>query len=164
VQLAHPVQIAYGVDNIRDAAARWVARGVGPFFVLDHIVVGDVRVNGAASTFDHSSAYAWWGHLMVELICQHDSGATSIVPGTGLHHMAFFVDDLETAQTELVSAGHAEVLYAKTATGQAFAMHDARAERGHLIEVYEPTTRLTAFYEMVRQASADPGTDLIRTL
>jgi catechol 2,3-dioxygenase-like lactoylglutathione lyase family enzyme len=162
--LGRPVQIAYGVDDVRTAATRWVAQDVGPFFVIDHIVATHVRIDGDAATFDHSSAYGWWGDVMIELICQH-GGNVTVVPPTGLHHVAFFVDDMSAAQKALVSSGRREVLYAETANGQAFAMHDARSELGHLIEIYEPTPRLTAFYDMVRDAATHgPGTDPIRTL
>jgi Glyoxalase/Bleomycin resistance protein/Dioxygenase superfamily len=162
--LERPVQIAYGVDDVRASASRWVERGVGPFFVIDHILVKDVRIDGEAASFDHSSAYAWWGDVMVELICQHGAGR-SIVPPAGLHHVAFFVADLPSAQADLVAAGMPEALYAETTNGQAFAMHDARSELGHLIEIYEPTPRLSAFYAMVHDAATDgPGVDPIRTL
>ena len=161
--LTNPVQIAYGVPDVRSAAARWVRWGVGPFFVADHIAVDNVRVDGAPSSFDHSSAYAWWGDVMIELICQH--GTPTVVAPSGVHHVAFFVDDLTATQDELVATGHPEVLYAQTPGGQAFAMHDARPTLGHLIEIYEPTPRLTGFYDMVRDASREaPGPDNIRTL
>ncbi len=166
--LGAPVQIAYGVDDVRGAAARWVARGVGPFFVSDHIAVRNVRVGGAASTFDHSSAYGQWGSVMVELICQHnhdDGSAEPFVVPHGIHHVAHIVDDFAAAQRELIAAGRPEALYAETVTGMPFAMHDARLELGHHIEIYEGTDRLRGFYDMVRTASEDwDGTDPIRTL
>jgi hypothetical protein len=160
-----PVQIAYAVDDVTAAARRWSDRGVGPFFVIEHIDVHNARVNGAPSTFDHSSAYAQWGSVMVELICQHDSGGERIVEASGIHHVAFFVDDFATAAAELAAAGSSEVLYAETAAGMPFAFHDARAERGHFIEIYERTDRLGWFYDMVRDAAVGwDGSDTIRLL
>ena len=163
--LGAPVQIAFAVDDVVAAAQRWVARGVGPFFVIEHIELRNVRVRGESGTFDHSSAYAQWGPLMVELICQHDSGAEPIVGGSGVHHIAHFVDDFGTAAASL-SAQHAqEALYAETPAGMPFAFYDARDERGHLIEIYERTERLGRFYEMVRDASLGwNGADPIRRL
>ena len=163
--LGPPVQIAYAVDDVRRAARRWSNRGVGPFFVREHIELVDVRVRGMAATFDHSSAYAWWGSTMVELICQHDGGAAPLVSSSGLHHVAHFVDDVAVSGAALVTGGHAEALYARTAAGMAFSMHDARAELGHYIEIYEPTPRLRAFYDMVRVAADEwSGDDPIRVL
>ncbi|MCH9837879.1 hypothetical protein K0U83_19615, partial [bacterium] len=56
-------------------------------------------------------------------------------------------------------------LVATTSGGQAFAFHDARATMGHLLEIYERTDRLAAFYAMVRDASVNwTGDDPVRIL
>lgn len=163
--LRDPVQIAYAVDDVFIAARHWVERGVGPFFVLEHIEVCNARLRGVADVFDHSSAYAQWGSVMVELICQHDGGSDPIVGATGIHHVAHFVGDFATTATGLVAHGHAEVLYAETSSGMPFAFHDGLDEFGHHIEIYERTDRLAAFYGMVRDASVGwNGTDPIRTI
>jgi hypothetical protein len=162
--LGGPVQIAYAVDDVERAAVSWVARGVGPFFVREHIEVHSARIEGRAATFDHSSAYAQWGSVMVELIHQHDSNGTPIVGSTGIHHVAHFVADFDDAARMLVASGHDEVLYAQTATGMPFAFHDG-GERGHLIEIYERTAPLARFYDMVRDAALGwDGTDPVRHL
>lgn len=159
-----PVQIAYAVSDVRAAAARWIERGAGPFFVRDHIQVSNARVFGQDQEFDHSSAYGQWGELMVELICQHDGGADPLVGKGGLHHVAFFADDFATQAQALVGAGFAEALYAE-AGGMPFAFFDARAEYGHFIEIYEQVPRLAEFYAMVKDAAQDwDGTAPVRTL
>jgi hypothetical protein len=163
--LGAPVQIAYAVDDVERAAASWAARGVGPFFVRQHIEVTNVRVRGRASSFDHSSAYGQWGDLMVELIHQHDGGDGPVVGPAGIHHVAHFVDDFHHAAARLTADGHREVLYAETTTGMPFAFHDGGVERGHLIEIYERTAPLARFYEMVRTASVGwNGADPVRHL
>jgi hypothetical protein len=102
---------------------------------------------------------------MVELIHQHDQVAEPIVGNAGIHHVAHFVNDFGEAAADLVAAGHAETLYAETATGMPFAFHDGGAERGHLIEIYERTAPLARFYEMVRDAGAGwDGADPVRHL
>ena len=158
-----PVQLAYAVDDVVEAASRWAARGVGPFVVSERIALSSARVHGVEAGFDHSSAYAWWGTVMVELIQQHDGGDRPIVGTSGLHHVARFVDDLGAAQAELVAAGHDEVLHAVTEGALAFAFHDTRAELGHLTELYERDDRLLAFYASVEAAAAGwDGTDPVR--
>jgi hypothetical protein len=162
--LGGPVQVAYAVDDVRAAAKRWTAIGIGPFFVRDHIPLTSVRVRGAPGTFDHSSAFAWWGDVMVELIHQHDGVTAPVVGSSRIHHMAHFVEDFETSSAALVEAGYPEVLYAEAGTTR-FAFHDATRERSHLIEVYERSEVLGAFYDMVRGASIDwNGIDPIRAL
>jgi hypothetical protein len=163
--LGAPVQIAYAVDDVDRAAASWAERGVGPFFVREHIEVTNVRIRGRAARFDHSSAYGQWGDLMVELIHQHDGGDDPIVGTAGIHHVAHFVDDFATAAAHLTGGGHGEILYAETVTGMPFAFHDGGRERGHLIEIYERTVPLARFYEMVRDAAAGwTGADPVRRL
>lgn len=158
------MQIAYAVTDVRSAAHRWVERGVGPFFVRDHIAVSNSRVFGAPGAFDHSSAYGWWGEIMVELICQHEPGQAPVVGGSGVHHMAFFVDDFAVASDSLVAAGYPEAMYAEVGP-MPFAFHDARDELGHFIEIYERTDRLADFYSMVRQAATDwDGSEALRSL
>ena len=41
--------------------------------------------------FDHSSAYGQWGDVMVELVEEHTPPL--VAPGSGVHHLAFIVDD-----------------------------------------------------------------------
>ncbi len=159
------MQIAYAVDDVERAARAWVARGVGPFFVRPHIELTDVQVRERPSTFDHSSGFAQWGAVMVELIQQHDDGNGEPLVGTaGLHHVAHFVDDFDAATDALTAAGNRRMLFARTPTGMPFAFHDG-AERGHLIEIYERTPALAGFYELVRDASLGwNGGDPIRRL
>jgi hypothetical protein len=171
MRLGPPVQIAYAVPDVHAAARQWSSeRGAGPFFVLEHIAVVDVRHRGQPSTFDHSSAYGQWGPVMVELVQDHTVGPSPVADvvghgGTGLHHTAHFVDDLESAQRELIGHGWAEALFARTSTGTGFAFHDALGELGHMIEIYEGTSRLRAFYAMVARAAEEwDGTDPVRRL
>jgi hypothetical protein len=102
---------------------------------------------------------------MIELICQHDGGANPFVGNAGMHHTAHFADDLMATSAMLGATGAPEALFARTAGGTGFAMHDRRAELGHYVEVYEPTRRLRGFYDLVRDAAADwHGADPIRLL
>ena len=163
--LGGPVQIAYAVDDVDRAAGEWAARGVGPFFVRRHIEVTNARIHGRPGRFDHSSAFAQWGDVMVELIHQHRGGDDPIVGTSGIHHVAHFVDEFAVATTSLTAGGYGEVLYAETSTGMPFAFHDSLDERGHLIEIYERTTALQRFYDMVRDAATGwDGADPVRAL
>jgi catechol 2,3-dioxygenase-like lactoylglutathione lyase family enzyme len=157
--LGAPVQIAYAVPDVHAAAERWAATvGAGPFFVAEHIPLVEVRYRGAPGQFDHSSAYGQWGRVMVELVEDHTPGPSPVkdVVGeslSGLHHLAFFVDDIGATAARLVALGWPEALHAVTSTGSAFAFHDATATLGHMIELYEPTPRLLGFYAMVADAA-----------
>jgi len=161
--LGAPVQIAYAVVDVREAASSFcVSTGAGPFFVIDHIALARACVHGIDAPFDHSSAYGQWGPLMVELVREHTS---PIVEPGRVHHLAFMVQSLEAAATWCVERGWSEVLLAETTGGQQFAFHDARDQLGHLVELYEPSPGLIAFYAMVADAAEGwDGIDPLRTL
>lgn len=169
--LGAPVQIAYAVDDVDAAAAEWaVTRGAGPFFVNRHIAVTDVRYRGTRGAFDHSSAYGQWGSVMVELVQDHTPAPSPVADvvgpgGTGLHHLAFFVDDLAATSIALAAYGWPEALFAMTSSGQGFAFHDATDALGHMVEIYEGTDRLRGFYAAVaRAADGWDGTDPVREM
>ncbi len=157
--LGPPVQIAYVVNDVWADAATFSARfGAGPFFVAEHIPVTDVVHRGLPGTFDHSSAYGQWGSVMVELVVQHDDEPSAVRdlygPGqTGLHHLAYFVDDLDEAAGRLEGLGYPQAQIATARGGTRFAFHDAVATLGHFLELYEPNERLLGFYAMVAGAA-----------
>jgi catechol 2,3-dioxygenase-like lactoylglutathione lyase family enzyme len=169
--LGPPVQVAYAVPDAVSAAQRWVALGAGPFYVRPHIPLVDVVHRGAPSTFDHTSAYGQWGQVMVELVQDHGSVPSvvrdSFGPGeSGLHHLAFFVDDLDDTSARLEGAGHPLVMSACSASGGVrFRFHDALASHGHLFEIYPRDEHLVRFYATVAAASRGwDGTDPVRML
>ena len=166
-ELGRIVQVAYAVDDV-EAAARQFARRIraGPFFVRRHIELAVASHRGAPATFDHSSAYGQWGAVQVELVHVHvaePAALADVVLSSGVHHVAWFVADVEAEQSRLEALGWPEVLNAETAGGLRFAFHDARAELGHLVEIYEPAERLVGFYAAVAAAAAGwDGADPIR--
>jgi catechol 2,3-dioxygenase-like lactoylglutathione lyase family enzyme len=167
--LGPPVQIAYVVADVRAAAAQWAQRwGAGPFFVREHIDVHDVVYRGQPGVFDHSSAYGQWGQVMVELVQDHGPGPSAVrdmyAPGeSGLHHLAYFVDDLDATTARLVADGYELAMSAASGGGVRFHFLDARHSHGHMFELYEPTDHLRGFYATVAAAAVDwNGSDPIR--
>ena len=170
LRLGRIVQIAYDVDDVHEAAARHAARfGSGPFFVNDHIPLASVTHDGQPGVFDHSSAYGQSGGVMVELVCQHQVEPVSLQQqlsqrGAGIHHTAYFVEDLDREAARLCSLGYPQAMLAATASGRRFAFHDAVADLGHLLEIYELDDGLGGFYRMVAEAAEDwDGRDPVRS-
>lgn len=170
LSLGPPVQIAYAVPDARRAAAHWAAEfGAGPFFLRSHIRLTDVSYRGRPAAFDHSSAYGQWGDVMVELVQDHGDGPSVVreryaADQSGLHHLAFMVDDLDAATTRLVEQGYALAMSACASTTR-FHFVDAVDELGHMIELYQRSDHLLGFYAMVRDAAAGwDGIDPVRDL
>ena len=65
--------------------------------------------------------------------------------------MAFMVPSLPDAIAWCEERGWPLLLDALTSVGQRFVFADARADLGHLVEMYEPSKRLVEFYEHVRR-------------
>jgi hypothetical protein len=150
------VQLAYVVDDLRSAAAKWAAAlGAGPFFVYSHLPM-TVRHNGHPAVMDHSAAFGQWGEVMVELIEYHQIEppelATELSHRDGVHHVAWFAPSLEAEQLRLESNGWPEVLNMEADGGIRMAFHRA-STLGHLVEVYEACPALLALYRKVAEAA-----------
>jgi hypothetical protein len=155
------VQIGYAVQDIRVAALRFSQQtGAGPFFARDHFEIATASHGRAEATFDHSAAFGQWGGVMVELIAQHRVEPAALAEilrpeRSGVHHMTWLAADLEVESSRLESSGWPCVLDVTTAAGVRFVFHDARAELGHLIEMYEPSPRVLGHYEAIAAAALD---------
>lgn len=154
--LGVPRQIAYAVPDLSAATIDSFASatGAGPFVVAEHIELDRCAIDGLDGEFDHSSAYGQWGDVMVELIVEHQT--RRIGPATGVHHVAFMVDSLERAVAHCEGTAWPVALDATTRHGQRFVMCDARPRLGHLVELYEPSPALVAFYAHVRHLADRP--------
>jgi hypothetical protein len=164
-----PVQLAYAVTDVRAAAAKWASStGAGPFLVAEHVALSDASHGGRPAVLDHSCALGAWGGVQVELFDVHGATPSSLAAaiGTrraGLHHVAWFVDDLDDERARLAAAGWDEVLTAEAA-GSRFSFH-AADDAGHLLEVYEPTGAIAAVYQTTFAAAAGwDGQDPVRDM
>ena len=165
-------QIAYFVPDVREAARRHSAQfGSGPYFVNDSMVLGDPVYRGTPLDLDHSAALGQWGDVMIEFSQQNQPGPSyfhDIYPeGSGrfgLHHVALIVDDFGAAKRHFSGKGYATAFEA-IAVGVPFAMMDATADYGHMIELYPKCPIVDGLYDMVRDAAADfDGSDVIRPM
>jgi hypothetical protein len=163
MESALPRQIAYFVQDIRKAAAaHHAAFGSGPFVIGEHIALAVSRHRGVDTPVDHSSAYGQWGDLMVEFVQQNNPGPSpfhDMYPQgsgrEGLHHVALFAEDMDAAIADFAARGMTLAYYAETTGGLPFAMIDAVAALGHMIELYPPSPALVGFYDHVRRLAQE---------
>jgi hypothetical protein len=158
VRLGVVVQVAYAVADVRSAAVELAGRvGSGPFFTRHHPLPRLVRHDGRDGEFDHSSAYGQWGAVQVELIEVHHAAPASladvVMTRAGIHHVAWFVASIDDEERRLAALGWPQVMRAETGGGFPYAFHDARAELGHLVEIYEPRDQVLGLYRMVAAAA-----------
>lgn len=169
LSLGPPVQIAYAVTDAASAAEQWAADfGAGPFVLRRHIALASVTYRGRAGVFDHTAAYGQCGGVMVELVQDHTPGPSVVHDqfpdgGSGLHHLAYFVDDLGRSVQELAERGYEVAMSARTAGGLEFSFIDARHTHGHFFELYCGTERLRRFYASVAATAVGwDGSDPVR--
>ena len=172
--LNQPVrQIAYYVNDVREAARRHTARhGSGPFFVVD-FPPQTVSYRGQQVPFNITCAFGQWGAMQVELLQQNDDGPSvlhELYPAgsgkTGIHHMAIIVDSLEQAVATFTEAGYGEAArMTSDAMNLTAVFIDTVADYGHFIELYEPKPAITMLYGMVANAAVGfDGHDPVRPL
>ena len=168
ISLGPPVQIAYDVSDIFRGVDKWIKDfGAGPFFIAEHIPIKNVIYRGHPSELDITVAYGQWGDIMIELVQDNGEGPSIIrdlypPQKSGLHHLAYFVNDMDLVSAKLVEEG-----YVLAMSGQAgenrFQFFDAISEMGHFLEIYEPIESLKFLYERVRSASINwDGSDPLR--
>lgn len=103
-------QVGYLVDNLDDGIRSWVDRlGVGPWTVFRNVLMeGTYRGEPTAVQMDVALGYQ--GDVQIELI-EPTNAARSPYRGddgkvlTGIHHLAWLVDDLDAVAAKLDASG-----------------------------------------------------------
>ncbi len=166
------IQICWKVDNMEAAARQWSAlMGAGPFFLVPHIQFDDLIDRGKPATLDQSSAVGQWGSVQVELFEQHCDSPSILrdmfAPGsTGLQHMTWVADDLDSETRRMEGLGFPRVWSCKLReSGMRIAMFDTRPVLGALSEVYEENASIRQFYRAIAQAAKGwKGEDPVRSI
>jgi hypothetical protein len=145
--------IGYWVDNL-DAAVGAAGRllGIGPFYVLDHVDLGDYRFRGEPAILDHSAAFAAWGPVLLELNVAHEVHPAELRSALGIRHgavshVAWTTSDLTQERADLAGAGCALLT---TSVGGAVAdWFEGGPLFGHSIEVHQPPPEVQRFWNTI---------------
>jgi hypothetical protein len=171
---AKPCQIAYFVPDVRKAAlGHHRLFGSGPFYVAENIQFDVCEYRGAASRWDQSSSFGYWGDTMVEFMVQNTPGPSVIEDvqavnngASGLHHLGFYVDNPRAVVGQFSDMGHELAWRGVLANGVEVFMVDTISLYGHMTELYAPTPSLMEIHNFVRNGSvgfdgADPVRDFV---
>lgn len=155
------IQVGYLVPDIEAAVHKWVKRtGAGPFFIYEHFKPEWITHRGAAAEWDHSAAFGQWGKIQVELIKVHSISPPSLgeqfnADIEGIHHLTWFSEDVQGESDRLAELGWPDVMQIQMSTGTRSAFIDARADLGHLIELYPQSGLVGAHYDAIARAAVD---------
>lgn len=174
--IGKPMQIAFVPDDFDAALKHWTeAMGVGPFFVMEGIMLEDGRFLGEASDCKFTIALAQWGDVQIELIRQ-DNDAPSIYHGDylpaggAMHHVCLLTDDIAGARAAVEGSGGLVLVEGKVGADGAVIYADCgpaetRPNAGAIIEILQPASGSEGFFAMIAQAAQDwDGTEPVRVL
>jgi hypothetical protein len=166
------MQIAFVPEDFDAAIRYWTETvGVGPFYLLEHVSLENVKYRGAPSAIDFSMAIGYWGDVQIEFIVQHND-APSIYKAwrdagkSGVHHYCILTEDVGAARL-LCEAQDIPVLQEGTLPGGAGEVLyvDAGEAMGGLLEILRlPQASLDLFAWMKDQAKNWDGSDPLRRL
>jgi hypothetical protein len=153
--------VGYVVDDLAAAARRIsAATGAGPFLMIEHVPLAHATYRGAPARYDHSTAFAQWGPVIVEISQVHAAEPAGLRDffTAGRHpaigHVAWLVDDLEAESGRLERAGLPLVHSGSSGPVRAN-WHDGGDLFGHPIEVHRRGPELLGFYETIAAAARD---------
>jgi hypothetical protein len=136
---------------------------------MEHIPLDEVTYDGAPAVYDHSSAFASWGPILVELTQVHDARPAGLrealtAPGAGTGHTAWLADDLEAETARLRAAGLEPFHTGRGGPVAAVWFHGGPL-LGHPVEVLQRCDEILGFYAAVRAAAEGwDGSDPYRVM
>ena len=163
------MQIAFVPDDFDAALAHWTqVMGVGPFYLLERIVLSDMRYKGEPSSTMFSIALAYWGDMQIELIRQDDASPSiyrDTRNGGAMHHVCILTDDIAAAQATAAAAG-ATLLVEGRVGGDGHVIYvETGGYPGGIVEILQPASGSSALFDMIREAARGwDGSDPVRRL
>ncbi len=165
------MQIAFVPTDFDAALAYWTqVMGVGPFYLIQNIELGDMRYLGEPTDCKFSLALAYWGEMQIELI-RPENDAPGIyrgeygVSGEVLHHTCILTDDLAQAR-KIAEAAGAKVLVEGTVGDDGGVIYvDTGGGAGSIVEILQPASGSESLFAMIKAASVGwDGSDPVRKL
>ncbi|MDR2857006.1 MAG: VOC family protein [Novosphingobium sp.] len=164
------VQIAYLPEDFDAAIRHWTEIvGVGPFFLLENIRLGEMRYRGQPSDAEFSIAIGYWGDMQIELI-RAENDAPSIYTGEyavkdRVHHVCIFVDSIAEARKACAEAGAEILVEGKVGNTGEVIYVDAGGGPGHVIELLQPMAGSDSLFAMMKEAARNwDGSEPLRII
>lgn len=174
--IGKPMQIAFVPEDFDAALKHWTQNmGVGPFFVMEGIVLEDGRFLGEPSDCKFTIALAQWGDVQIELIRQ-DNDAPSIYRGDyrpaggAMHHVCLLTDDIAGARAAVEAGGGKVLVEGKVGADGAVIYADCgpaatRPNAGAIVEILQPALGSEGFFAMIAEAAKGwDGSDPVRVV
>lgn len=161
------IQIAYSVADIDQAMADYGARlNVGPWFTMGPFNPPAARYKDEPCGFVLSLAFAYSGHVQIELLQQHNDAPSALRNRPlGFNHWGVGVRDFDAALARHAALGHAIVFTDLAPDGGRFAYLDTTDTLPGYIELIEMNPERDGMFGMMHQASIGwDGSDPVRRI
>lgn len=163
------IQCAYVVEHLEPAMRDFTDRlHVGPWFVSGPFVPAQGRYRGQPTDMKVTLAVGFAGHMMFELITQHDNKPSVYQEligkrGYGFHHWAMPSSDLDRDVAKYRALGYEPAFTDISPRGARIAYFDTTRDLPGMIELIEMSERLEAIYTRMYLASVGwDGSDPVR--
>ncbi len=163
------VQFAYTVEDVDRATSDFTARlGAGPWLVRGPFRPLEGRYRGEPTSPLLTVARAFAGHVMVELIAQHDDVPSVFNEGRGaarygFHHWAIMSETFDEDVERYRALGYEEAFSDRLPSGARVVYVDATRDLPGMIELVECTEEQERVYtQLYRAAAGWDGEDPVR--
>ena len=168
-QFGGVVQFAYTTSDIRQGMRDYTARlGIGPWFLTGPFSPKLARYRGQPTDISLSLAVGFAGHVMVELIEQHNDvpsvyRETVSRRGHGFHHWGICSADFDADLARYSASGYQEVFSDISPRGVRIVYVEGPGELPGMIQIIESTPQLQDIYLSYYEAARNwDGSDPIR--
>ena len=162
------MQLAFVPRDFDAAIAYWTGTmGVGPFYLLENIVLEEMRYLGQPSDCVFTIALAYWGEMQIELIRQENDSASIYkgAEGGALHHVCLLTDDIAAATATALAAGAELLVEAKVGADGGVIYVDTGNGPGSIVEILQPASGSEGLFAMIKAAGEGwDGSDPVRKL
>ncbi|MDF8332654.1 VOC family protein [Novosphingobium cyanobacteriorum] len=163
-------QLAYLPQDFDAAVKYWTeTMGVGPFYLMENVALGEAKYKGVPTGAVFSIAIAYWGDVQIELV-RPENQEPSIYTGEyavtdQLHHICIFVDSIAEARAACAEAGAEILVEGKVGADGEVIYVDPGSGPGHVIELLQNMTGADGIFQMIKDAGKDwDGKDPLRKL
>lgn len=164
------VQQAYLPQDFDAALTYWTeTMGVGPFFLLENIRLGNMKCMGEPSDAEFTVAIAYWNDIQIELVRpENDAPAHYTGPykvHDRMHHTCQFVEDIEEVRKVLLDAGATIVVEGNVGEDGRVIYADPGYGAGGICEFVQLGEGGAELFAMMKDAAAQwDGSDPVRRL
>jgi catechol 2,3-dioxygenase-like lactoylglutathione lyase family enzyme len=152
-------QNGYVVRDLGRALDFWTrVMGVGPFFLLEHVTLGDFTFRGRPSPVEMSLAMANSGPLQIELIQQTNDAPSMYrefldAGREGLQHVAYWTDDFDSALARARRAGFEVGQAGSFGADGRFVYFETTGHPGTVVELSETRGIKGRFFRAIAEAA-----------